>query len=187
MRILANEARTIVANPNVRIQTPRLIVRSPRSGDLDAMCGIFCDERAMRFVKTTETREQVQTRIQRRIDLECYRGFTMWTVERRDDGLIIGDCGLAPLEGTGPLIEVGYHFAPAYWGAGYATECTIAVLTYGFNELNLDHIVAVAQPDNAASIRVMQKSGMQFARDTTYKGTPVVMYNVRADDWAPPD
>jgi ribosomal-protein-alanine N-acetyltransferase len=172
-------------NPNVRIETPRLMVRSPAPGDLDAMCGVFCDELAMRFVKAKETREQVQARMQRRIDLERERGFTMWTVERREDGEIVGDCGLAPLEGTGPLIEVGYHFAPPHWGAGYATECTVTVLRHGFNELKLDHIVAVAQPDNAASIRVMQKSGMQFVRNTTYKGTPVVMYEARAESWAP--
>lgn len=136
----------------------------------------------MRYVKPTETRDDVRMRLERRINLERERGYTLWTAELRD-GTIIGDAGLAPLEGTGPLVEVGYHFAEEHWGAGYATESAIASIRYGFKTCGLDRIVAVAHPDNRASMRVMEKSGMTLVGPSTYKGKDVVMYEARQSAW----
>ena len=42
---------------------------------------------------------------------------------------------------------------------GYATEGTIELLKYGFDKLSLERIVAIAQPENKASRRVLEKSG----------------------------
>ena len=77
-----------------------------------------------------------------------------------DSGEIIGAAGLQHLEG-GPEVEVGYRFLRTHWGRGYATESARASLAFGFEELGLDRIVAVALETNVASRRVLEKCDMQ--------------------------
>jgi len=59
-------------------------------------------------------------------------------------------------------IEVGYHLARAFWGRGYATEAARACVRFGFEQLNLERIVAVVQPANVASRRVLEKCGLTY-------------------------
>jgi RimJ/RimL family protein N-acetyltransferase len=54
-------------------------------------------------------------------------------------------------------VELGYYFGRAAWGKGYATEAAAAVLAWGFDDVGLDRIVAVARPFNHASKRVLGK------------------------------
>lgn len=58
--------------------------------------------------------------------------------------------------------ELGWVFDPAYWGRGYATEATRLLLRFGFDDLGLHRIAATCHPDNRASARVLEKSGMSF-------------------------
>ena len=59
-------------------------------------------------------------------------------------------------------IDLGYRFLPEYWGKGIATEASHAILAYGFEELKLSRIIAIALKEHSASIKVMEKVGMEF-------------------------
>lgn len=61
--------------------------------------------------------------------------------------------------------ELGYWIGKPYWGMGYGTEATRAVIHYGFTQLNLNKIFAQAFEANPGSWRIMEKAGM------TYEGT----------------
>jgi len=63
-----------------------------------------------------------------------------------------------------------------YWGKGYATEIAKAIIKWGFDNLDIDKIVAIAVPENKASIRVMEKVGMKYKKDYEYKGVTTVYY-----------
>ena len=67
---------------------------------------------------------------------------------------------------------------PKYWGGGFATEVSHAILKYGFNKLELRRIIAIAMKENKASIRVMEKIGMEFDKFAPYEpeGEDVVWY-----------
>ena len=84
----------------------------------------------------------------------------IWAVEWRDAPGFLGWCGLFPLEASG-VIEIGYRYLRAAWGQGIATEAARAVLAHGFCELGFDPIVAVTDPDNLASQRVLEKIGLE--------------------------
>jgi len=140
------------------------------------MRAVLGDAGAMRHVTGRAlTAAEVAHWVERRIDLERERGFTMWTVALRDSGEVIGDCGLCPLALKGPEIEVGYHFAPAHWGKGYATEAARACVDYAFETLHLDRLVAVTHPDNTPSARVLEKCGFTRcgATDVYAPGDPL--------------
>ncbi len=65
-------------------------------------------------------------------------------------------------------VDLGYRLKKEYWGMGYATEASKAIIDHGFNVLNLDLIIAIALPENKASIRIMEKVGMIYDKQAPY-------------------
>ena len=57
-------------------------------------------------------------------------------------------------------IEIGYMLRRSAWGKGYATEATNRLLEFAFEETPLEELVAVIDPENAASQRVLEKCGL---------------------------
>jgi [ribosomal protein S5]-alanine N-acetyltransferase len=73
--------------------------------------------------------------------------------------------------------------APAYWGYGYATEAATACLTYGFQTLQLDHIIGVTQEANRGSQRVLEKLGMRHLRNLWKWNAPQRLYQLTRTEW----
>ena len=71
-------------------------------------------------------------------------------------GLIALNLGKANFKNA----EVWYKFLPAHWGQGLTTEALTALLTFGFDHLNLHRIEAGCAVENIASQRVLEKVGM---------------------------
>jgi [ribosomal protein S5]-alanine N-acetyltransferase len=121
--------------------------------------------------------EHSARRLQRFIDHRERYGFSFGAVVERTTGTVIGDAGLIRLAFRGPEVELGYRLKVPYWGKGYATEVARAWLAYGFDELALDRIVGVTNPDNVASQRVLEKIGMHREGTTTYgEGEEVFLF-----------
>jgi ribosomal-protein-alanine N-acetyltransferase len=104
-------------------------------------------------------------------------GYSMGVVSLKDSPAMIGWGGLQHFN-HGDEIEVGYAFAQAHWGRGFATELASAWLTFGFTNLGLDRIIAVAHQGNAGSRRVMEKIGMRHEKDIVPYEHPCVYYAV---------
>jgi ribosomal-protein-alanine N-acetyltransferase len=103
-----------------------------------------------------ETRQRVRRHIERQREF----GLSLWAVEERETGDVLGLCGLFPVGGTGPDIEVAYHISRRHWNRGLATEAARACVEAGL-AAGLQEILAFALPENAASLRVMEKIGMR--------------------------
>ena len=80
-------------------------------------------------------------------------------------------------------IEVGYALFKDFWGKGYAVEASEAFLIYGFEELNLEKIVAVANPDNKNSRRVMEKIGMNYDFIGKFYERDLVHYSITREEF----
>jgi RimJ/RimL family protein N-acetyltransferase len=105
------------------LETERLALRQFTFDDVDGMLEIFADPEAMRFYPAPFTRERTEGWIRWSLDSCANNGFGLWAVVRKEDGLLLGDCGpmLQPVEERTEL-EVGYHILRREWGRGYATE-----------------------------------------------------------------
>ena len=97
--------------------------------------------------------------------IESYErhGFGLWLVELKGSETPIGMCGLLQRD-TLSDVDIGFAFLPSYRSRGYALESAAAVMDYGRRVLGLKRIVAIANEDNAGSIRVLEKIGMSFDR-----------------------
>jgi [ribosomal protein S5]-alanine N-acetyltransferase len=160
-----------------QMQTERLRLRPYRPDDVAPMFAVFGDREVMRFSQSggDPSLEVTAARIQKLIDHQTQFGFSLWVVEDRATGAILGDCGLKQLE-DGPEIEVGYRFAKAHWGRGYATEAAAASVRYGFVALALPRIVAVVDPVNVPSCRVIEKIGLPYQHRAHYYGRQLNYY-----------
>jgi [ribosomal protein S5]-alanine N-acetyltransferase len=65
-------------------------------------------------------------------------------------------------------IALGYRFIPDFWGKGYATEMSKALVSKGFNGWNVQRVVGWTLLDNHRSIRVMEKVGLKFEREFAF-------------------
>ena len=160
------------------LRTERLLLRPPTLDDLPAWHAIFVDAEEAWYGAPRASMDDNKEKLVRQIAHQEAYGFSMFSVELVDGGEMIGSAGLQHLEG-GPEIEVGYRFLKQHWGQGYATESALASLDFGFGELGLDRIVAVALESNVASRRVLEKCGLQEIGLTHVYGLEHVKYELR--------
>ena len=159
------------------IETERLLLRRFRPGDLDELAKLFADPDVMRYVGNGQPidRNEAERALRSIINHWERHGFGRWAVVDKQSNEFIGFGGLRSLFDTP---EVVYHFSKENWGKGLATELARASLRFGFDDRGFDRIVAVAKPENRASIHVMQKLGMRFEMKTSYYNIEVVQYEI---------
>jgi ribosomal-protein-alanine N-acetyltransferase len=107
-------------------------------------------------------------------------GFGLWLLRDRRTGEVVGRGGLQwarPREL--PYVEVAWAIVPERWGQGLATELARASVRVGFDQLELDEIIALTLTHNQASRRVMEKTGFSYERDLTLESLPHALYRLR--------
>lgn len=90
-------------------------------------------------------------------------GFGLYLVELKESQVPIGMCGLVKRDSL-PDVDVGFAFLPAFWSKGYAFEAAAAVKAYGKDVLGINRLVAITNPDNESSIKLLEKIGLRFER-----------------------
>lgn len=116
--------------------------------------------------------------------IDCYEkfGVGMCAMGLKETGELIGSSGLQPLEDTGE-IEVGYNLAEEHWRKGYGFEAAMGWLTYGFESMGLDRIVAVCHPENTGSYKIMEKCGMRYEKTEPHYGQDCLFYAIERTDF----
>jgi ribosomal-protein-alanine N-acetyltransferase len=145
------------------LQTGRLLLRQWRDSDRAAFAELNDDTEVMQYFPSRLSRAESDAFADRLAGAIETNGWGLWAVERRDTGEFIGFTGLQvptydfPFM---PVVEVGWRLARPAWGRGFATEAAVASLDYGFEELDLDEIVAMTSEPNMRSRAVMDRLGM---------------------------
>jgi [ribosomal protein S5]-alanine N-acetyltransferase len=140
--------------------------------------GIYSDSLVWRYMSVgpSTTLEESRTRLERMLGYRRDHGFTFWAVTHRQTGELLGDCGLIPLEGIGPEVELGYRFASAQWGKGYATEAARACRDLGFERFRLERIYVDVHPQNERSRNVARKLGARVLGPAKHRGIDVLRF-----------
>ncbi len=150
------------------LETPRLVVRPWTAADRPALARLATDPEVIRWIADGRPWADVEIAafLDRQRRLLRARGICLGAVVERTTGEIVGLGGLQPL-GTTDDVEVGWWLAPSRWGRGYATEMGEAAIRFAFDVAGLERVVAVARPENARSIRVMERLGLRPLGRTT--------------------
>ncbi len=149
---------------NVLLTTDRLALRELVESDWQAVHEYASDPEVCRFmIWGPNTAEQTRSFIVRMVELQQERPRASFelAVALRDDGRLIGACGIRVRPPEKRQGDIGYVLNSSYWGKGYATEAARTLLKFGFEELGLRRIIATCDTENIASARVLEKAGMR--------------------------
>jgi ribosomal-protein-alanine N-acetyltransferase len=108
-------------------------------------------------------------------------GLGLFGVRPRDGEELLGFCGFVRLEGMEEP-ELGYELTSGAWGRGIATEAVWACLRYAFEVAGLGRVIAGADLPNVASLRVLEKLGMQPAGNLNPRAPEEPYYALYRDD-----
>lgn len=164
-------------------ETERLLHKKFTMDDLARLVEIRSDPEVMRFIggKKMQNPAALEKRLQ--FYISCYeKRLGIHQVIWKKNGRLIGWSGLQPLEDTGE-IEVSYGMIRDYWGRGIGFETARVWLTYGFRQLGLERIVAVADKRNIGSWKIMEKLGMKFEKTTEHYGMNCVYYAISDQEY----
>lgn len=139
------------------VTTDRLIIRRFESEDWSAVLEYTSNANTMKYMpEGVLYEESVKAFISKNMGDQA----SNFPVILVDTGKLIGHIVFHKYYSE-HIYEIGWVFNPRYHNQGYASEAALAMLKYGFEEMNLHRIIATCQPENIPSYRVMEKIGMQ--------------------------
>jgi RimJ/RimL family protein N-acetyltransferase len=172
--------------------TDRLLLREFEEDDWKAILAYQDDPLYLRYNPWSYRTEQDVRRF-----VHMFMGWSKEETRRkyqlaiilRNEGRLIGNCGLRMSHNSSWEADIGYELNSQYWGHGYATEAAQALLSFGFSELRLHRIIAHCIAENVASACVLEKIGMKyegrFRQNEWMKGSwwDTLQYAILDSEW----
>lgn len=158
------------------LETARLLLRPLTSRDEAALTAVLSDAETMRWYPRPYSGDEVRAWIERQMG-RYPEGSGLLGLVEKETGTLIGDCGAVwqEVEGRAEL-EIGYHVNRESWGRGFATEAAKAVMEYAFGRFEVERLVSMIRPENAASRRVAEKNGLTVDRVVYWSGYEHCIY-----------
>lgn len=178
-----------------RHETERLILRDWTDEDSRRFYDIMNTPAVMRWIGGPQPYEDWDAAYGRLQGYTRDFGHCFWLLERKEDGKLIGFCGLKRLNYEGApnqgMAEVGWRLRESAWGRGYAKEAAIASLDLAFERFGYDEVTAVTVTGNAASWGLMERLGMRERPELAYHDGkysdmygPARQWVVTREEWA---
>lgn len=150
---------------SVFLETKRLFLKTSESSELQEWILLCKDPVIMKYIDNVKTKEEIENLFfDLAVPYHKKHGLGFCSVIEKETGYFVGQAGLFHLgyDDSQADIEVAYRFLEEFWGKGYATEVTNALIKFCFSNLSVKKLVGFAWSGNAASSRVLQKAGMYF-------------------------
>ena len=150
------------------IETERLYFREINIQDAAAMYTLDSSALVHKYLgnKPVKNIEEVNTVINYILQQYKANGIARWAVIEKKSFEFIGWAGLKyitePINNKVHYYDIGYRLHQHYWGKGFATEATKAIIKYGFKQMKLSSLFAITDCNNDASKNVLLKCGLQI-------------------------
>lgn len=148
------------------LETERLLLRPFTTDDASFVLTLLNEPSFLRFIGDKKVRNLDDARqylLNGPIASYNVHGFGLLLVELKDSNTPIGMCGLLKRDEL-PHPDIGFAFMPDYWRQGFALEAASAVMSDARERLKLNQILAIVNPDNNASIKLLERLGLRFER-----------------------
>ncbi|MBE9156076.1 GNAT family N-acetyltransferase [Nodosilinea sp. LEGE 06152] len=172
------------------LHTERLMLRPSTVADLDLVRSLWNESAVRRFLfdDRTLSRQEASDFLVASDESFAQQGYGLWLfferplLERSGEAIapsdpsltIAGFSGLIAVPDQPPSLVFGTR--PQLWGRGYVTEATAAVLSYAFDQLGLEQVVADVDEPNIASIQVLERLGMVRTGQAVVNDHPLLYY-----------
>ncbi|WP_205509876.1 GNAT family N-acetyltransferase [Longitalea arenae] len=150
----------------VIFETDRLLIRRYTLADEENFFAINGDPEIMRYIREPRDRQECLIFLKRNIQFyEQNPLMGRWAMTEKGSGSFVGSFAIIPVESADQKrhteIQLGYALLKDHWGKGYATESTLAGRQYAFDVMKLPQIVAITEPENIASQKVLLRCGFK--------------------------
>ena len=176
----------------MRLETPRLVLREYMEDDSAAVLVYQNDSRYLRYYPWEErTPDDVRRFVRQFIDWqsESPRRRFQLAVLLRENGALIGSCGVRCKPDDDTEADIGFELSPEHWRCGYATEAATAMAGFAFRDLGVRRLSSWCIAENAASARVLEKLGMshegRLPASEHFKGRDwdTLLYGMTREEW----
>jgi [ribosomal protein S5]-alanine N-acetyltransferase len=170
-------------------ETGRTILREITMEDVDPFFEMDSDPEVHRYLGTqpVTSRDQIVETINYVRRQYIDNGIGRWAIVDKSTNLFIGWTGLKlvkdQINNQTNYYDLGYRLIRRYWGLGYATETALASLSYGFDKLNLNEIIATVNCENTASNHVASKIGFTLYETFYLHELKHNWYKINKNDW----
>jgi len=167
------------------IETERLVLRQVTLAHLDDWAErVFADPEVVRFMPRRDMTplQRAERAFNNYNRLWEERGIGGWIITDKHAGNFIGSIEIEYLDDTDEY-ELGYCLSREYWGKGIATKAACAAVRFGFENANLERIIAVVVPENTASWKVLEHIGLVYEKNAHYYDLDVVYYAITRDQY----
>lgn len=146
------------------LETDRLLLRDWRADDFGALHELCTCPKVMATIGPLHDEQATRAFLVRLQERSARDGHTFWAMERKDDGRVIGFCGVSrgpvpPIEGE---LEIGWRLAADCWGQSYAREAAQATLGWIAEHRPGEPLCAITSVDNMRSRGLMERLGMRY-------------------------
>ncbi len=178
----------------IAAETERLRLRTWSEADKAEFVRVTNQPAVMRWLGGVQSKQSMAAGFKRIDGYQRDFGHTLWVVERKSDGALLGFCGLKRVNSPGAScpgdFEVGWRLREDAWGQGFAKEAAIASLDLDFARFGAPHVVALTVAGNADSQGLMKRLGMRRRADLDFEDSrfgpelnPSIVYRIEAADW----
>lgn len=168
-----------------QLLTPRLRLEPFQDAHLPGLHAMNSDPAVMRYITgRPETMAETQTFIDRVKARWAEWGYSWWAFIERDSGELVGAGCIQHLGRDRALPhEIGWRLRQDRWGRGYGSEAARGMARFAFEDLKAPQLVAVCDPDNLDSAKVMQRLGMRYRGVEHWYDMDCAVYGFTADEW----
>lgn len=165
------------------LQSQRLYYRELEASDADGMFALDSDPEVHRYLYDAVIHDVEQSKEVIEYVRQQYKdvGLGRMAVILKETNEFIGWAGLkleSNVNGYDKFYDIGYRLMPQHWGKGYATEATHFFLDYAFTTLKAEKVNAYAFQDNGASVRVLEKCGLQRIENFMQDGIETIWFEI---------
>ena len=172
------ESRTSGNTLPPTLHTERLTLRPPRASDFATYEAFFADADASAFYGGPLDTAQAWRVLAMDFGHWALRGYGRWVVESKTTGEAFGSCGLWWPHGL-PRSELTWWLLPHARGSGYATEASLAAISFGYDVLGWDLVETHMNDNNLAAVRLVERlGGTVFTRETFPDGIARNVYKL---------
>lgn len=174
---------------NIKLETKRLILREVLLTDVDKFFELDNNPNVQKYVgnKPVNDKLEVVKLIHNLQQQYSENGIARWAVIDKNSNEFIGWSGIKlikePMNNHNNFYELGYRFIERYWGKGYATETTIALIDYVFENLKTEKIYAICDVENIGSKNVLEKTGLKLIETFNHRDKEHNWFKITKKDW----
>ena len=166
------------------LETERLRLRPLRRSDIDDYAAMYADPEVVRYMAGAGgpwDRGRAWRHLAFLIGHWQLGGCGEWAVELKESGAFVGVVGFCEPAGW-PGFELAGTLARRWWGNGYATEAARTALDHAFTVWQKERVISLVNPENCASIRVVERLGQTLQGRTDLFGREMLCYGIERKD-----